>query len=85
METLKFILLVIAAIIVCGLMAIGVVRLVSWWFEVRYEPPKDTIWYIEESLEELYNFYAMEGNSDKQKRVEDIHREIQGLKTGQPV
>ncbi len=37
METLKFILLVIAAIVVLGLAAIGVVRLISWRFEVKYD------------------------------------------------
>ena len=80
MEVLKFILLVIAAIIVCGLMAIGFIRLISWKFEVKYELPKDTIWYIEENLIELHSYYESEGDKEGLRKVDEIYKQVQGLK-----
>lgn len=80
METLKFILLVIAAIVVLGLAAIGVVRLISWRFEVKYELPKDTIWYIEENLIELHSYYNKESDKEKRKIVDEIYKKVQELK-----
>lgn len=72
---------ILAALVVCLLAAFGLVIFVSWIFSDGYKIPEDSIWDIEEAIEDMRDYYRTEENCRKQTdALNEIWKQLQILK-----
>jgi hypothetical protein len=85
MTTFIAILCILCAIVVLVLAFFGLFVVAGWFSERRYKIPEDSIWYIEETIEDLRDYYRTVNNPEKQiNALNIVWEQMQVLKGENP-